>query len=133
MSSAFADIQGALEDRLNTLPNNLPIAWENDQYEPVGDIYLRPTLLSSDTIQICLGRQGRDQTIGIFQVDVFVPKNQNRTCIPDDIANHFYRESLQLNTTKIRVTSVSVGALVDDINYVFTPVQISFDATTEAR
>lgn len=132
MSTYFNDIEAALASRLNTL-GSTPIAWPNVQYEPSG-VYLRPNLISGETVQASLGDTGKDETNGIYQVDVVQPKNQGRSQLPDAIADHFKRGTvLSYNGVKVRVRSVSTGPAVLDGAWYFVPVSINIQSYTEAR
>lgn len=135
MSTFFNDIQGALRSRLSTLPSLPPVAWENVDYEPESTtLYFRAVGLPSETIQACLGDEGKDEHLGIFQVDVFVPGGRGRTTWPDDIADHFKRGTvLTQNTVNVRITTVSVEAGIKEENFYRVPVSISYQAFTEAR
>jgi hypothetical protein len=135
MSTFFADIQGALRAQLNTLPNKPPIAWENVDYNPnSGTLFLRATGLPGETVQLCLGDNGLDDHIGIFQVDVFIPDGKGRSTWPDQIADHFKRGTiLTLNEVDVRITSVSIEAADKDENFFIVPVSISYRVQTQAR
>ena len=129
----FADIRGALQERLASMPNELPISWENVEFDPNSQTYLRATLLSGDAEQFCLGEDGKNETNGIFQVDVFYQKGRGQDCTPDEIANWFERQYLTLNDTTVRCQSVSILQGEDDTNYFIVPVQITWQAITGAR
>lgn len=135
MSTFFTDIQGALRSRLDTLPNKPPIAWENVNYNPSSNtLYLRATGLPADTVQACLGDDGLDFNVGLFQVDVFIPDGKGRTEWPDDIADHFKRGTvLTQNGVNVRITSVSIEAAAKDDNFYIVPVTIAYQAFTQAR
>lgn len=135
MSTFFNDIQGALRSQLNTLANKPPIAWENTNYSPnATTLYLRATGLPGDTVQACLGDDGLDEHVGIFQVDVFVPDNKGRTTWPDLVADHFKRGTvLTLNTTNVRITTVSINTAFKDDEFYIVPISITYQAFTAAR
>lgn len=135
MSTFFNDIQGALRARLSTLQDAPPIAWENIDYEPDSTtLYLRATGLPSDTIQACLGDDGKDEHLGVFQVDVFIPDGRGRSIWPDLIADHFKRGTvLTQNTVNVRITTVSIKTGIKDENFYFVPVSINYQAFTAAR
>ena len=131
--STFADIKGALQERLSSMPNEYPISWENTQFEQTGELFLRSTVLAGETTQLCLGEEGKNETNGIYQIDVFTPKGAGGNCIPDEKAKHFERQYLRLNDTVVRCRGVSQLQADDDTNYYITPVQVVWQAITEAR
>lgn len=134
MSTFFTDIQGALRARLNTLTDIPPVAWENIDYKPDSTtLFLRATSLPGDTLQECLGEDGLDSHVGIFQVDVFIPDGKGRSTWPDAIADHFHRQVLAQNGVNVRITTVSIGAAGKDENFYIVPVSITYRAFTQAR
>ena len=134
MSTFFTDIQGALRVRLSTLPDLPSVAWENDTYEPDLSIYLRATILPSESFQACLGEEGLDQHSGVFQVDVFIPNGFGRTIWPDQIADHFKRDTiLEQNLVKVRTSTVSILTAYKSENFYIVPVSIPYRAFTQAR
>lgn len=135
MSTIFNDIQAALDTRLVSMSGGYAIAFPNIPYEPeAGTTYLRPTFLPADTSQAALGDEGKDITVGIYQVDVFNPAGSGRTSIPDTIADHFKRgTNLAYNGITLRVQSVSIASATIDGSWQIVPVSISFYTYTDAR
>ena len=135
MATYFNDIEAALMSRLNTLADSPPIAWPNVEYKPsASTAYLRANFLPSDTLQVSLGANGKDETIGIFQVDAVIPAGSGRTTLPDSIADHFSRGStVSYNGVNVRIRSVSVGPAISEGAWYFVPVSINFQTYTEAR
>lgn len=135
MSTFFTDIQGALRTRLTTLPDLPAVAWENVDFKGgANDLYFRVTGLPSETTQACLGDDGLDLHLGIFQVDVFVPDGKGRTNWPDAIADHFKRGTrLTQNETTVTITSASIEAALKDDHFYIVPVSIAYRAYTQAR
>lgn len=142
MSTAFLDIQAALDVSLNTVAGAIPVAWQypgaRGPYEPVtGTTYLRPTLLSGDTAQAELGTNGKDEHLGIYQVDIIAPLNATKKSIldlADDIADTFKRGSIHTyNGVNVRVRSASVGTGTRDGAWFFLPINISYFVFTAAR
>lgn len=135
MSTFFNDMQAALDNRLSTMTGGHPIAWPNTPYEPQsGTTYLRPHFLPQETIQVGLGSDGLDDTMGIYQVDVVTPAESGRSTIPDDIADHFSRGTvLSYNSVNLRIRSVSIGPAIRDGAFYFVPLSISFQTYTDAR
>jgi len=135
MSTFFTDIQGALRARLSTLPSLPPVSWENVDYEPNSStLFLRATGLPSSTNQACLGDDGLDFHVGIFQVDVFIPDGKGRSSWPDAIADHFKRGTrITQNSVTVTITTVSIESASKDENFYIVPVSISYQAFTQAR
>ena len=135
MSTLFNDIQAALDTRLVSMTGGYDIAFPNVPYEPeAGTTYLRPTFLPAETLQAALGDDGKDITVGIYQVDVFNPAGAGRTSVPDTIADHFKRgTNLAYNGTTLRVQSVSILSATIDGSWQIVPVSISFYTYTDAR
>lgn len=135
MSTHFNDIQAALDNQLSTLTGSTPIAWPNIPYSPsVGTTYLRPLFLPGDTIQASLGDSGKDDTFGIYQIDVVYKAGTGRSTLTDTVADHFSRGTVcSYNGVNVRVRSVSIGPMIQDEAWVFVPVSISWQTFTPAR
>lgn len=135
MSTIFNDIQAALDTRLESMSGGYSIAWPNIPFEPeAGTVYLRPTFLPAETLQAALSDNGKDITVGIYQVDVFNPAGSGRSAIPDTIADHFKRgTNLTYNGITLRIQSVSILSATIDGSWQQVPVSISFYTYTDAR
>lgn len=142
MSTAFLDIQAALDSSLSTAAGVIPVAWQypgtQGPYEPVtGTMYLRPTNLSGDTFQAELGTTGQDVTDGIYQVDILAPLDATQKTIldlADDIADAFKRGSTHTyNGVNVRIRRASVGTSTRDGAWQIIPVTISYFVYTAAR
>lgn len=135
MSTNFNDIQAALDNRLNTLSGGYDVAWPNVKYEPAGNAtFLSPNFIPEETLQVGLGATGKDETNGIYQVDVVYPAGQGRSTIPDSIADHFKRGTVMTyNSVSVRVRSVSIGQAITEGAYHFVPVSVNFQTYTDAR
>jgi len=142
MSSSFRDMSAALSVNLNVyaVANSVAVAWENHQYSPVtGTKYLRETLLPADTVQVELGSTGIDETLGIYQVDVFAPANSTAgkseaVNLADGVADQFNRGLvLTYNSVNVRIRSVSRGAGTIDGAWFIVPVFVSFKSYTQPR
>ena len=134
MSTYFNDMQAALDTHLDSM-DSTPIAWPNVPYEPsAGTVFLRPNFLPTETVQASLGSTGKDETNGIYQVDVVFPRGSGRTTLTDTIADHFKRGTvLTYNGTSLRVRSVSMGPAILDGAWNFVPVSIDVQTYTGAR
>jgi len=136
--SVFIDISAALDGQLNTMASLPPVAWENTTYEPVvGTLYLRPTNLQGATVQSSLGTSGTDETIGIYQVDIFAPAGKGKNAavvMADNIANHFKRGTrLSYNSRIVTVTSAQRGGSLNADGWFMLSVEIIYRSFTEAR
>tara|TARA_S200002703_G_scaffold132666_1_gene120543 strand:+ start:2575 stop:2982 length:408 start_codon:yes stop_codon:yes gene_type:complete len=135
MATNFNDIQSALDNRLNTLSGGYDIAWSNIKYEPAGDeTFLSPNFIPEETLQVGLGANGKDETNGIYQIDVVYPAGQGRSTVPDSIADHFKRGTVMTyNSVSVRVRSVSIEQAITEGAYHFVPVSVNFQTYTDAR
>lgn len=135
MSTYFNDIQAALDTRLGTLSGGYDIAWPNLNYEPAaGSTFITPNFIPTETLQVGLGASGKDETNGIYQIDVVYPAGSGRSTIPDVVADHFKRGTvLSYNGVNIRVRSVSIAQAITDGAFHFVPVSVDFQTYTDAR
>lgn len=140
MAVIYAGISGALDSRLNSMSGLPPVAWENRRYEPVqGTLYLRTTLLPGSTTQASLGTSGLDVSLGIYQIDVIAPINENKAealAMADDIADQFNR-GLDLTYSGITVTILNVsrrsGFKSQNEAWWVVPVEVSYRSFTSPR
>ena len=92
------------------------------------------TFLPSDTLQVSLGANGKDETQAIYQIDIVSPRGAGRSTLTDNIADHFKRGTvLTYNNLKLRVRSVSIGPAINDGAWFFVPVSVNINAYTGAR
>lgn len=138
MSTAFFDIQAALNDRLNTMTSLPSTAWPNDGYAPtIGTLWLRPTVLPADTAAATLGSTGTDEQIGVYQIDVFAPAGVGdgaSRAMTDLIADRFKPVTeLTYNGRMVRCISVSIGAARTEENWYHVPVRVSYLSFTAKR
>ena len=132
--TVFNDIQAALDTQLSTI-TDVAIAYPNIPYTPsAGTSYLRASFIPADTAQASLGSSGKDETNGVYQVDVVVPRGSGRPSLVDTVADAFKRgTTLTYNSRTLRVRSVSIGSAILDDEWYFVPVSIDFQIYTEAR
>jgi len=135
MATTFNDIQAALDNRLNTFSGGYDIAWPNINYEPAGNAtFLTPNFIPEETLQVGLGTNGKDETNGIYQIDVVYPAGQGRSSEPDSVADHFKRGTvMSYNDVNVRVRSVSIAQAITDGAYHFVPITVNFQTYTDAR
>ena len=135
MATHFNDIQAALDTRLSTLSGGYSIAWPNTKFEPEADqTFLSPSFIPNATEQAGLGSSGKDETNGLYQIDVVYPAGTGRSTIPDSVADHFKRGTvLTYNSVNVRVRSVSIESAVTEGAFHFVPVTVDFQTYTDAR
>ena len=135
MATHFNDIQAALDARLNSLAGGYDIAWPNTVFEPEADqTFLSPSFLPAETTQASLGSNGKDNTTGIYQIDVVYPAGSGRSTIPDSVADHFKRGTvLSYNGINVRVRSVSISPALTEGAFHFVPISVDFYIYTDAR
>lgn len=135
MATHFNDIQAALENRLNSLSGGYDIAWPNVKYEPTGNnTFIVPNFIPEETLQVGLGASGKDETNGIFQIDVVYPAGLGRSSVPDSVADHFKRgTTMTYNSVNVRVRSVSIAQAITEGAFHFVPVSVNFQSYTDAR
>jgi len=135
MSTFFNDIQAAFDTKLGQSVSD-PIAYPNIPYEPsAGTVFVRPSFLPAETSQASLGANGKDETVGVYQIEVVAPRGSGRPQSVDAIADAFKRGTvLTYNDVNVRIRSVSIGvALVTDTAWYSVPVSVNFQTFTEAR
>lgn len=135
MATVFNDIQSALDNRLNSYTGDYEVAWPNTSFEPEADqTFLSPSFLPADTLQASLGSAGKDNTQGVYQIDVVYPAGTGRTTIPDELADHFKRGTvLSYNGVNVRVRSVSIAPALTEGAFHFVPISVDFYTYTDAR
>lgn len=137
--TVYTDIDSALDGHLADMPALPPVAWENLAYNPaIGTLYLRPVSLPGDTRQATLGAAGTDETVGVYQIDVFAEAGQGKNAaikMADSVADHFKRGTLLTyndRDVRIRSTSRRNGLNTGDGWYMIT-IEIVYITFTQAR
>jgi len=137
--SFFLDISAALDIRLNAMSGLPAVAWENKKFTPaVGTIYIRPTLLTGDSIPQTVGSTGRDLNIGIYQIDVFGEAGQGKNeviTMADTIADHFkHGTQMTYNGSTVEVKTVSQRQAVNNTDGWYQAiVEITYFSFTARR
>jgi hypothetical protein len=131
----FNLIMGALENHIYSLDLDIDFVFPNDKREPdENEEYIRINHLFGDTLQACLGDDGKDLTTGILQIDVVTPQNKGRSQILDDIANHFARGTIiRQSGVNLRIISASLGVSIYERNHFNQPVSIAWHVFTKSR
>lgn len=116
-STSFLDISAALDEHLNLMVGVPPVAWPNHKYEPVEDtLYLRPTNLQGETIPVT----DRDQTTGIYQIDIFSPSGEGKNeavVMSDTVADRFKQNiTFTYGGVTVEVKSVSRATISNNEN-----------------
>lgn len=134
MSTIFNDVQAALDTKLATVTGT-SVAFPNVPYTPqAGTSYLRASFLPAETTQASLGANGKDETNGIYQIDVVVPRGSGRPQLIDTVADLFKRGTVSsYNSVNVRVRSVSMSPAILDEEWYFVPISVNFQTFTEAR
>jgi hypothetical protein len=134
VSTTFNDVQAALDTKLKTL-SGTPVAFPNVPYKPqAGTTYVRASFLPTETVQVSLGATGKDETNGIYQIDVVAPRGSGRPQLLDTVADLFKRGTvLTYNSVTIRVRSVSMAPAILEDEWYFVPISVNFQTYTEAR
>lgn len=135
---SFLNISAAMDGLLNSLNDLPPVAWENLGYKPEkGTLYLRPTLITGDTVQSSLGTNGQDRHIGVYQVDVFsdAGKGKNEAIVmADNIADLFKRgTTATYDGQNVVIIQPSRGVSATTDGWYQIPVTITYRANTTAR
>jgi|TARA_B100000963_G_scaffold350943_1_gene361857 hypothetical protein len=134
MTTIFNDVQAALDTKLATVTGT-NVAFPNVPYTPqAGTSYLRASFLPAETTQAGLGANGKDETNGIYQIDVVVPRGSGRPQLIDTVADLFKRGTVSsYNSVNVRVRSVSMSPAILDEEWYFVPISVNFQTFTEAR
>ena len=137
--SFFLDISAALDGQLNAMAGLPAVAWENKKFTPaVGTIYIRPTLLTGDSIPQTVGSVGRDLNIGVYQIDVFGEAGQGKNeviTMADTIADHFkHGTQMTYNSSTVEVKTVSQKQAVNNADGWYQAiVEITYYSFTARR
>jgi Bacteriophage related domain of unknown function len=133
---AASEILRALETRLATIPGLPDIAWPNIAYEPSPTkLYLRPNNLPVKPLPIGLADADDIRRDGLFQVDVFAPKNKGSKTAMDmaEAVNTLFSKGTVITTTsgyKIKITSVAVEEGQVAGSHFAVPVLVQYVAVT---
>ena len=136
MANVFLNIGSALDKHLNDMVGKPDVAWENKKFKPVnGELYLRPTNIQGETTAIT---SGQDETIGIYQVDIFAPVGDGKyepLIMADKIANQFKQDStLPYNSQLVKIRNVSRGTISNnDDGWLHIAVEITYYAFSDKR
>ena len=128
----FSEIQIALDSRLNQMPTQIAIAWENTQFTPVKDQpWARPTVMNgpSSTVNITNGNILRP---GIYQVDLFYPSGKGTKDLMNKLDELFtlFKDSpyLTVGETTVIVRSISITKKSIDTIWVTASLKIIFES-----
>lgn len=134
MPSIETSIWLALKARLQALALSpaLPIAWPNESFtKPTGG-YLRVTHVPNLNRRLFLAGSDPHQRLGLLQVDVFMPRNQNVAValeVAGKVAAHFPADlRLASGNITVRVTAApTVAQAIDDDTHVLVPVTVQLE------
>ena len=136
MSTHFLDISAALDTKLNTFAaaNSVPVAWENLDYKPVvGTLFIRPTLLPSDSQPTGLSYVSAIDHLGLYQIDILSPIDKGKgqaITMADLLVTSFARGELAYNGKIVTIKSASRGSGSRDSAWFIVSVTITYQSIT---
>lgn len=139
MSSIYLDVRDSFDIALKAVAvaNGVKVVWENMQHSNDDQLYLAQYMLSFDTAAGSLGDSGLDESIGVYQVNVYSKKDigpRPADKLADEIADAFkVRSSVSHNGVSSRITSVFRNPIQNDEGNIFIPIDIEFKTFTEQR
>ena len=107
----------------------LPVAWPNESFTKPAGGYLRVTHIPNLNRRLFIGSTDPHQRLGLLQVDVFMPRNQNVAValeVAGKVAAHFPTDlSMVYGDVSVRVQSApTVAQPIDDDTHLMVPVTI---------
>ena len=109
----FLQIATSLDSHLSNMSGVPAISWPNDNYSPGSkDTFLRPTHIPIQPITLGFSDDGSAQRVGLYQVDVFVPRDEGTKeglDIATAIAAHFAKGASTIAGLVVRETNVETG------------------------
>ena len=127
-----ANLRAALDGQLNTIPNPLPIAWENTEYTQDGNAYLSQLLIPAETITVGVEQGGSDVLAGIYQVVINTPKHLGKAAYvleTEKVMAQFPRSSKWTSGgTRVVIQKVWSNSAQQDETYYKVPVSIRYRA-----
>ena len=136
MSTYFLDISAALDKHLNDMTSLPSVAWPNKKFTPTtGTIYIRPTLLTGDSIPTTFAD---DMNIGIYQIDIFAEAGQGKAeiqAMADLIADRFKVDTqMTYNGVTVEIKTVSQkAARNNEDGWYQMPIEIVYFSFTPRR
>lgn len=107
-----------------------PVAWPNEAFsKPSTGGYLRVTHVPNMNRRLFIGSIDPHQRLGLLQVDVFMPKNQNVAValeVAGKVAAHFSADlRMAYGDIAVRVQSApTVAQPIDDDTHLLVPVTV---------
>ena len=127
------NLRAALDKHLNTMPDVLPISWENKGLDQSNVPYLTQFLLPAETISVGIEQGGSDVLAGIYQVTVNVPKGGGKSAYlteTEKVKARFPRSSkLEYSGTNVIIHKVWSNGATEDANFYRVPISIRYRAT----
>lgn len=134
MPSIETSIWQALKARVQTLVLSpaLPVAWPNESFTKPLTGYLRVTHVPNLNRRLHIRSEDPHQRLGLLQVDVFMPKNQNVAValeVAGKVAAQFPTDDwLTYGNAAVRVTSApTVAQPMDDDTHVMIPITVPYE------
>jgi hypothetical protein len=125
-------IRAAFNGSLSTFATSesLDVAWENFDYTPTDDPYLRPVLLPGQTQAAGCGPDAKNVHSGVYQVDVIYPTSAgwgDCSIMADKVVSHFKRGT-KLSDNRILVFGSSQGPAMPEGVRFKIPVSVTYMA-----
>lgn len=150
MSSTFLDISVALDTLLQDASGystavfdespygGVYVAWPNKGFTPdITLVNVRPTNLQGDTVGITLGDDGNDETIGVYQIDIFgnAGDGKNTVLRLADYYAEVFKPTTILNygNSSATVFRASIGTAVNEDAYYKINLDIRYRAFSLKR
>ena len=146
MSSFYENIRASFDIQLDSAANAitplpLPIAWQGTSFNPRTDAnangeYIAQFMLDIDTTASSLGDSGLDENLGVYQINIYIPKNKgNRiNIICDKIADYFNtRVSLSYGGVSSYITELNRSPPQDDGKFDVAIIECFFQTFTQNR
>jgi hypothetical protein len=130
--SVFSEIQRALNDRLDWLTGDLPVAWEGTCYTPEpGQAFLKPHFLPATPFQATLGENGLNRHAGVFQVSVVYPLGEGwgEPLTTAETVVELFKRGTRLASPgglDVVLTGAGIGPAIVEEEWYTLPVSVSF-------
>lgn len=110
----------------------LPVAWPNESFSKPAGGYLRVTHVPNLNRRLFLSGSDPHQRLGLLQVDVFMPRNQNVAValeVAGKVAAHFPADlRMAYGDVTVRVQSApTVAQPIDDDTHLLVPVTVQIE------
>lgn len=113
------------------------IAWPNEQFDPMGATWFRPTVMPGEPSQLTVGgtNYGENRHVGVYQVSCFYPKSEGETdalSMADAIASYFKRgQTFTCMGVTVRVLHSWVMQSQEEPAWLHVPVTVRYFADVD--